>query len=156
MGSSVICPDCGRSGGRNNADAGQYRHPGTPACQWCEKRGEKIGRSRGGLSIKVHAVTDGPGNPLHFLLSGGNRNDICMAQELLEPFDLTGKLILADRGYDSAKFIRWVEERGGIVVIPSRVNAKCPGNTDWHTCKERHLIEKWFLYKERHLIQCFS
>ena len=69
------------------------------------KKGEKIGRSRGGLSIKVHAVTDGPRNPLHFLLSGGNRNDICMAQELLEPFDLTGKLILADRGYDSAKFI---------------------------------------------------
>ena len=79
-----------------------------------------------------------------------------MAQELLEPFDLTGKLILADRGYDSAKFIRWLKERGGIVVIPSGVNAKCPGNTDWRTCKERHLIEKWFLYKERHLIQCFS
>ena len=58
-----------------------------------------------------------------------------MAQELLEPFDLTGKLILADRGYDSAKFIRWVEERGGIVVIPSRVNAKCPGNIGfWRNC----------------------
>ena len=51
---------------------------------------------------------------MRFLLSGGNQNDICMAQELLEPFDLTGKLILADRGYDSAKFIRWVEERGCI------------------------------------------
>ena len=73
-----------------------------------------------------------------------------MAQELLESFDLTGKLILADRGYDSAKFIRWVEERGGIVVIPSRVNAKCPGNTDWHTCKERHLMEKLFLKLKDH------
>ena len=104
--------------------------------------GVKKGRSRGGLTTKVHAVTDGLGNPLRFLLSGGNQNDICMAQELLESFDLTGKLILADRGYDSGKFIRWVEERGGMVVIPSRVNAKCPGNTNWHTCKERHLMEK--------------
>ena len=74
-----------------------------------------------------------------FLLSGGNRNDICMAQALLESFTLNGKLILADKGYGSGKFVRWVEERGGIVVIPSRVNAKHPRNTDWHTYKERHL-----------------
>ena len=87
---------------------------------------------------------------MRFLFSGGNRNDICMAQALLEPFDLSGKLILADRGYNSGKFIRWVEERGGMVVIPSRVNAKCPGNTDWHTCKERHLIEKLFLKLKNH------
>ena len=29
---------------------------------------------------------------------------------------------LADKGYDSDKFVRWVEERGGIVVPPSRSN----------------------------------
>ena len=60
----------------------------------------ETGRSRGGLTPKVHMVTDGLGNPLRFLLSGGDCNDICMAQALLEPFDLTGKLILADKGYD--------------------------------------------------------
>ena len=58
-------------------------------------------RSRGGLITKVHAVTDGLGDPLHFLLFSGNRNDICVAQALLEPFDLNGKLIPADKGYDS-------------------------------------------------------
>ena len=41
-----------------------------------------------------------------------------MAQTLLEPFDLRGKLILADKGYDSNKFVRWIESRGGIVIIP--------------------------------------
>lgn len=51
-------------------------------------------------------VTDGLGNPLRFLLSGGNRNDICMAQALLEPYDLTDRLILADKEYDSDKFVR--------------------------------------------------
>ena len=90
-------------------------------------------------------VTDGLGNPLRFLLSGGNRNDICMAQALLEPFDLTGKLILADKGYDSDKFVKWIGERGGIVVIPSRITAKHPRQTDWYTYKERHLIEALFL-----------
>ena len=82
---------------------------------------------------------------MRFLLSSGNRNDICMAQALLESFTLNGKLILAGKGYDSDKFVHWVEERGGIVVIPSRVNAKHPRNTDWHTYKERHLVENLFL-----------
>ena len=74
-----------------------------------------MGRSRGGLTTKVHVVTDGLGNPLRFLLSSGNRNDICLAREILEPFALTGKLILADKGYDSDKFVRWIEERGGFL-----------------------------------------
>ena len=78
------------------------------------KKGDiaRSGRSRGGWTTKVHAVTDELGNPLRFLLSSGNRNDIHMAQTLLEPFDLNGKLILADNGYDSNKFVRWLEERG--------------------------------------------
>lgn len=97
------------------------------------------------MTAKVHAVADGLGNPLRFLLTSGNRNDICMAQTLLEAFDLTGKLILADKGYDIDKFVRWVEQRGGIVVIPSRITAKHLRATDWHTYKERHLVEKLFL-----------
>ena len=68
-----------------------------------------------------------------------------MAQTLLEPFDLNGKLILADKGYDSDKFVRWLEERGGVAVIPSRIIAKHPRKTDWHTYKERHLVENLFL-----------
>ena len=69
----------------------------------------------------------------------------CMAQTLLEPFDLRGKLILADKGYESDQVVRWVEERGGIVVIPSRVNARHPRPTGWHTYKERHFQENLFL-----------
>ena len=46
-------------------------------------------------------MVDGLSNPLRFILSGGNRNDICLAKGLLEEFDLNCKLILADEGYDS-------------------------------------------------------
>ena len=99
---------------------------------------------------KIHVVTDGLGNPLRFLLSSGNRNDICLAREILEPFALTGKLILADKGYDSDKFVRWIKERGGIPVIPSRNSARQPRETDWHTYKERHLIENLFLKLKNH------
>lgn len=97
------------------------------------------------MTTKVHAVTDGLGNPLRFVLSSGNRNDICLAQALLEPFDLRGKLIIADKGYDSTKLVRRIEERGGIVVIPSRITATDPRDTDRHIYKERHLVENLFL-----------
>ena len=97
------------------------------------------------MRTKVHVVTDGLGNPLRFLLSTGNRHDICMAQQLLEPFDLNGKIILADKGYDSNNFVRLIEQQGGIAVIPSRISAKTPRNIDRHTYKERHLIENLFL-----------
>ena len=58
---------------------------------------------------------------------------------------MKGKLILADKGYDSDKFVHWVEERGGIVLIPSRTTAKYPRKTDWHIYKERYLVENLFL-----------
>jgi len=81
-----------------------------------EKKGatkRKPVEAEGGLATKVHVVTDGLGNPLKILLSYGNRDDICMAEPLLESFDLRGKLIIADKGYDSDTLVKWIEERGG-------------------------------------------
>ena len=105
---------------------------------------ESTGRSWGGLTTKVHVVTDGLGNPLRFLISSGNTSDIRMAQHLLEPFDLSGKWILADKGYDSDKFADWLKVHGGTAVIPSRCSAKHPRKIDWELYKERHLIENLF------------
>lgn len=85
------------------------------------------------------------GNPLRFMLSSGNCNDICMAQTPLEPLALNGRHILADKGYDNEKFVGRLEKRDGIVVIPGRMSTKHPLETDWHTYKERHLVEKLFL-----------
>ena len=102
------------------------------------------------MTTKVHAVTDGLGNPLHFVLSSGNRNDICLAQELLEPFDLRGKLVIADKGYDSEKLVKWIEERGGIVVIPSRITNHVQRGIDRDEYNERHLIENLFLKMKHH------
>lgn len=95
--------------------------------------------------MKIHVVTDGLGSPLHFLLTGRNRSNIRMSKELLGPSGLMGKIVLADKGYDSCKFAKWVEGRGEIVVIPSRITTKHPQQTDWNTYKERHLIETLFL-----------
>ncbi len=37
--------------------------------------GEALGRSRGGLSTKIHLAVDGHGRPLPVLLSGGHAGD---------------------------------------------------------------------------------
>ncbi len=58
-----------------------------------------IGRSRGGLTIKVHALVDGLGNPLKFLLSGGQIHDSIAAPELLEMVNLTNVNVIADKAY---------------------------------------------------------
>jgi hypothetical protein len=43
-----------------------------------------LGRSRGGLTTKVHLACDGQGRPLAFLLSPGQRHDSVSARFLLE------------------------------------------------------------------------
>lgn len=58
--------------------------------------------------------------------------------------------MIADKGYDSDRFVHWLEERGAIVVIPSRKIAKHPRDIDWHIYKERHLVENLFLKLKVH------
>lgn len=81
------------------------------------------------MSTKVHAVVDGL----------GNRNDICYAKELLGSFNLQGKHVIADKGYDSDHFVWWLEKQGAIGVIPSHRIAKLPRKIDRYIYMERHL-----------------
>jgi hypothetical protein len=51
-----------------------------------EKRGERaqaIGRSRGGRSSKIHALTDHLGRPIGFVLTAGQQGDAPVALALL-------------------------------------------------------------------------
>jgi transposase len=97
------------------------------------------------LTTKVHVVTDGLGNPLSFLLSPGNRNDIVHAEKLLDTHDLRGKMVLADMGYDSADFRRYIIGRGGIPVIPNRVTNRIQWDFDEEAYSERCLVENLFM-----------
>jgi len=108
------------------------------------KRGLHKGRGIGGLTTKVHAVVDGLGNPLHFMLSAGTRNDIVYAEELLAPFELDGKKVLADMGYDQEKFCENIRRRGGEPIIPSRISNRIQRQIDEDEYRERHLVENLF------------
>ena len=109
-----------------------------------------VGRTRGGLNTKIHAVVDGLGNPVEFLLSAGNDHDSVHAVELLEKVKISGSHVLADRAYGAREIREYISEHGASYVIPPQSNVSEPWPVDWHLYKERHLVEcffqkiKWF------------
>ena len=95
----------GRSGLRVS-DPRFHHRAGPPACGW-RKRGsedEAIGRSRGGLSTKISAGVDALGNPVRFILTGGQVHDILQAEDLIS--GISFEHLLADKGYDAIGFAR--------------------------------------------------
>lgn len=109
---------------------------------------QALGRSRGGFSTKIHAGVDGLGNPLRFRLTAGQRHDITQAEALLA--DDQADYVIADKSYDDDDFIRLIQSRGAVPVIPPRANRKELRDYDKHIYRERHLIEcfinkiKWY------------
>ncbi|MGJ0515825.1 MAG: IS5 family transposase [Methylomicrobium sp.] len=116
---------------------------------------EALGRSRGGFTTKIHAITDGLGNPLDFILTPGQASDIGQAENLLALTPEGAGALLADKGYDSDAFIQAVQEKGLSVVIPPKSNRNQPRPCDWVIYKERHLIECCFT-KMKHYRRVFS
>ena len=85
-----------------------------------------VGRTRGGLNTKLHAIVDGLGNPVEFLLSAGNDNDCVHAVELLENVELCGSNVLADRAYGVRSIREYISEHRANYVIPPQSNVSDP------------------------------
>jgi transposase len=87
---------------------------------------------------------DAPGNPLDFILTGGQVSDIGQAEALLQLTPEGAQALAADKGYDSDQFVAALEARGMEAIIPPRVNRISPRECDWFAYKKRHLIECFF------------
>ena len=109
-----------------------------------------VGRTKGCLNTKIHAIVDGLGNPVALLLSPGNENDSTHAIELMRMIDITGSNLLGDKAYGTKGILAYIKEHGAAVVIPPKSNTKEPWEVDYCLYKERHLVEcffqklKWF------------
>lgn len=100
-------------------------HPREGASAECRspKRGdqdEAIGRSKGGLSTKIHATTDALGKPTGFLLTPGQASDLEGADALLP--DLKAQTLLADQAYEAGEPVLdpWQQARKTAVIPPKR------------------------------------
>ncbi len=114
---------------------------------------ECLGRSKGGFTTKIHAIVDALGNPLKFILTPGQRNDITQAEFLIKDFKNTA--VIADKGYDSNSLIDRIEVNQSAAVIPPKKNRKTQREYDVYLYKERHLIECFF-GKIKHFRRIFS
>ena len=101
-----------------------------------------MGRSRGGLSTKIHAACDSHGNPLRFILTAGPCADYDSAPALLEGW--RAKVVIADKGYDSNAIVETIRRQGAEAVIPPRCHRKTPRPYDKYLYRERNLIERMF------------
>jgi transposase len=102
-----------------------------------------IGRTKGGLNSKLHAVCDGSGKPVALLLSEGQMSDYRGAALRLDSWPKATEL-LADRGYD-ADWFRAAFIRPGITpCIPPKKNRKQSLEYDKALYKQRHKIENLF------------
>ncbi|HGG05421.1 MAG TPA: IS5 family transposase, partial [Aliiroseovarius sp.] len=109
------------------------------------KRGtqsQAIGRSRGGITTKILALTDALGNLADFRLVPGQAHDLRAVPELIE--DLTADHLLADRAFDADWLHAKLADRDIAPVIPPKSNRKFPAAFDKETYKWRHLIENYF------------
>ncbi len=110
-----------------------------------KKAGENqaIGRSRGGLSTKIHTLVDALGNPVGFHLTGGEAHDLIGADHLIPT--MQADVLIADKAFDADnRVIDPITAAGKKLVIPPKRNRKRPRSYDKHLYQARHLIENFF------------
>src|SRR3954447_15898211 len=134
-------------GGRQRIRDDRFNHCARPSAQRRrpKKAGEDqaIGRSRGGLSTKIHALVDALGNPVGFFLTGGQIHDLVGADHLLP--SMRADMLIADKAFDAdERVLGPLAAAGKTAVIPPKANRLLPRDYDRHRYKARHLIENFF------------
>ena len=101
-----------------------------------------MGRSRGGLTTKIHALVDANGLPITLKITEGQAHDGRSARDMLAGLG-EGDILLADRAYDSDELRQSTADQGAwanIKPMPNRVNVP---------------IFSAFLYRYRNLVERF-
>jgi transposase len=102
-----------------------------------------MGRSRGGLTTKIHALVDAQGLPIMLKVTEGQAHDGRSAADMLDGIG-PDQVLLADRAYDSDALRQSLAERGAwanIKPMPNRVNIP-PFSAFLY--RYRNLVERFF------------
>jgi transposase len=112
------------------------------ACVARNKR-QSMGRSRGGLTSKIHAVVDSSGLPVRLALTTGEAHDNRLAAKLLSRLK-SGSMLLADRGYDADWIRDLVRQHGAWANIPPKRNRTEAMCFSPYLYRARNLVERFF------------
>ena len=102
-----------------------------------------MGRSRGGLTTKIHAVVDALGLPIKLSLSEGQAYDGHQAKTLLG--DLPPQaMVLADRAYDADAIRKLIANHNAWANIPPMSQRRFKPAFSKYLYKMRNLVERFF------------
>ena len=102
-----------------------------------------MGRSRGGLTTKIHALVDADGRPIALKLTEGQAHDGRSADDMLETVR-EGTILLADRAYDSDERREALAKRGAWANIKPLTNRKTKPAFSAYLYRYRNLVERFF------------
>ncbi|GAA4611161.1 hypothetical protein GCM10023195_47130 [Actinoallomurus liliacearum] len=148
-----------------------HHRAGTPARGRSPQKGDDagtnrtrqaLGRSRGGLTTKIHLVCDGRGLPLAFCITPGNINDCTRLVQVIESIRIprpgAGRprirpdRLIADKGYSTNKIRTYLRGRQIPHTIPERSDQQAirtrrghrPCGFDPGIYRLRNVIERCF------------
>ena len=102
-----------------------------------------MGRSRGGLTTKIHAVVDKRGLPIKLLLTAGQVHDMQPAPAMIADLP-KGAMLLADKGYDANAVRDTAAQKGAWANIPPKSNRKDKVCFSPYLYRARNLVERYF------------
>jgi len=102
-----------------------------------------MGRSRGGLTTKIHALVDADGRPIALKLTEGQAHDGRSADDMLETVR-EGAILLGDRAYDSDERRETLAKRGAWANIKPLANRKTKPAFSPFLYRYRNLVERFF------------
>ncbi len=102
-----------------------------------------MGRSRGGLTTKIHALVDAEGRPIDLRLSAGQVHDSRPAGDMLDIMR-ADTIILANKSYDSNAIRTKAKEWGAWANIPPKQNRKASVTFSKWVYKQRNAVERFF------------
>jgi transposase len=100
-----------------------------------------MGRSRGGLTTKIHVRANAAGLPLGLIITPGEAHDATAYPALMDEDAPDPKVLIADRGYDADAIRSDVAARGGTPVIPTKRNRRVQIVIDGAIYALRNLVE---------------
>lgn len=107
---------------------------------------QAIGRSKGGLTTKIHMIAWDPDHGMIFSLSPGNESDFTVWMRLLQNTTLpdTVEYIAMDKWYSFCQTFDNCEQKDLIAVVPPKKNFKHQWFYDKNSYLYRNEIERFF------------
>lgn len=127
----------------------QHRRSMPPSRRWsAEKKGEQaIGRSKGGLTTKIHMLASGPDSGLFFTLTPGQKSDCKSGESLLQELNFRirkNALLLMDKAYEGMPMRNAATAKNLIPVVPPRAKRLHPWKYDARAYALRNQVERLF------------